>query len=131
MILKGKAGRLAHEMDHYAFPTIEAWVSKHNRYSNWEAALLNSSGGGPAAAAAALDPALSRKRRLKHLSRRVPGRPTLRFLYHYVLRAGFLDGYRGFVFCRLMSFYELLSSAKAAEARGAAAPSPPGRQSGP
>jgi glycosyltransferase involved in cell wall biosynthesis len=121
LILKGKTSRLANEMEHYAFPTIDAWVEKHNRYSNWEAALLNSSRAGPAAARAAIDPALARKRRIKHFARRLPCRPTLRFLYHYVLRAGFLDGYRGFVFCRLMSFYELLSSAKAAELRRAAA----------
>jgi hypothetical protein len=105
-------------MEHYAFPTIESWVEKHNRYSNWEAALLVS---GPPAPAAALDPSLARKRKLKRFARRLPGRPTLRFLYHYVLRAGFLDGYRGYVFCRLMSYYELLSSAKAAELRRRAA----------
>jgi glycosyltransferase involved in cell wall biosynthesis len=114
LILNGRADRLIHEMEHYAFPTVESWVEKHNRYSNWEAALLVS---GPAAPAEALDPSLARKRRLKRFARRLPGRPALRFLYHYVLRAGFLDGYRGYVFCRLMSFYELLSSAKAAELR--------------
>jgi len=122
VILDGRAGRLTQEMEHYAFPTVEAWVQKHNRYSNWEAALLNSGRGGPAAAGAVLDPALARKRRLKNLARRLPGRPTLRFLYHFVFRAGFLDGYRGFVFCRLMSFYELLSSAKASELRRAGFP---------
>ena len=44
-------------------------------------------------------------------------RPALRFFYHYVVRAGFLDGYRGFVFCRLMAFYEFLNTTKAAELR--------------
>src|ERR1035438_3179560 len=130
VVLSGRTGRLAHEMEHYAFPTIEAWVEKHNRYSNWEAALLNAGRGGAAAARAAIDPALARKRALKHAARRLPGRPTLRFLYHYVLRAGFLDGYRGFVFCRLMCFYELLSSAKAAELRRGGPP-PAHRHPGP
>lgn len=125
VILNGRSGRLREEMEHYAFPTIEAWVEKHNRYSNWEAALLNSSRGGPAAARANIDPALARKRWLKHLARRLPGRPTLRFLYHYVLRAGFLDGRRGFIFCRLMAFYELLSSAKATELRRSGPPPTP------
>jgi len=107
--LSGTAGRLRHEMEHYAFPTIEIWVEKHNRYSNWEARQ-------PAAVeAVAIDPALARKRRLKRWASRMPFRPALRFGYHYVLRAGFLDGYRGFVFCRLMAFYEFLSVAKAAE----------------
>ena len=54
----------------------------------------------------------------EHLAARLPFRPALRFCYHYVVRAGFLDGYRGYVFCRLMAYYEFLSAAKAAEVRG-------------
>jgi glycosyltransferase involved in cell wall biosynthesis len=115
VILDGRVGRLQHEMEHYAFPTIGVWVEKHNRYSNWEARLLASSEGSAAAADARIDPALARKRRLKHLAQRLPFRPTLRFLYHYVWRVGFLDGYRGYVFCRLMGFYEFLGAAKANE----------------
>ena len=111
VLLQGTAGRLRHEMEHFAFPTIEIWVEKHNRYSNWEA--RQPGAGNPAA----LDSTLARKRRLKSLAARVPFRPALRFCYHYVLRAGFLDGYRGYVFCRLMAFYEFLSVAKAAELR--------------
>lgn len=117
VILEGRSGYLRHEMEHYAFPTIDLWVEKHNRYSNWEARLLGSAGAGAATTAAVLAPALARKRRLKRLAGRLPFRPTLRFIYHYVFRAGFLDGYRGFVFCRLMGIYEFLSVAKAAELR--------------
>jgi glycosyltransferase involved in cell wall biosynthesis len=117
VVLDGPAGRLRHEMEHYAFPTIAVWVEKHNRYSNWEAHLLTSPADQAAAAGAALDPALARKRRLKARAARLPFRPFLRFCYHYVLRRGFIDGYRGYVFCRLMGFYEFLSAAKAAELR--------------
>ena len=117
VVLQGQAGRLSGEMEHYAFPTIDIWVEKHNRYSNWEARLLASPAGGAAAAGARIDPALVRKRRLKHLASRLPFRPALRFFYHYFLRAGFLDGYRGYVFCRLMAIYEFLSVAKARELR--------------
>lgn len=122
VVLAGRPGWLRGELDHYAFPTIEAWVEKHNRYSNWEARLLVSEGAGQAATAAGIDAGLARKRRLKHLAARLPFRPALRFGYHYLLRAGFLDGYRGFVFCRLMAFYELLSVAKARELRRTAGP---------
>ncbi|PAW68648.1 MAG: glycosyltransferase [Opitutia bacterium Tous-C1TDCM] len=117
VVFTGKLGRLRHDMDHFAFPTIDIWVEKHNRYANWEARLLASPAGADAANTAPLDPSLARKRRLKVLAARLPFRPTLRFFYHYVLRRGFLDGYRGFVFCRLMGFYEFLSTAKAAELR--------------
>jgi glycosyltransferase involved in cell wall biosynthesis len=115
VLLEGRAGHLSHEMEHYAFPTISIWVEKHNRYSNWEARLLRSKPGAEAASSAALTPALARKRRLKHLAARLPFRPSLRFCYHYILRAGFLDGYRGYVFCRLMAFYEFLNVTKASE----------------
>lgn len=114
--LPGGCGRLRGELDHYAYPTIDAWVEKHNRYSNWEAragiGLGELPGGGRTEEAGA---ALGRKRRLKRLARALPFRPTLRFLYHYVARAGFLDGYRGYVFCRLLAYYEFLSAAKARE----------------
>ena len=115
VILDGRTGRLGAEMEHLAFPSIAVWVEKHNRYSNWEARLLASTEDGRSASAAHLDPALARKRRLKRWAARLPFRPLLRFLYHYVLCAGFLDGYRGLVFCRLMGFYEFLSTAKAVE----------------
>lgn len=113
--LQGSAGYLAGEMEHHAFPDIATWVEKHNRYSNWEA--LQQVEAEHAALPAGLDAGLARKRRLRRLAWRLPFRPTLRFLYHYVWRAGFLDGYRGFVFCRLMAWYEFLSAAKAAELR--------------
>lgn len=112
--LQGTAGHLDGEMEHYAFPDIATWVEKHNRYSSWEARVQVQ---GVVEDAVGLDPALVRKRRLRRLAWRLPFRPTLRFLYHYVWRAGFLDGYRGFVFCRLMGWYEFLNASKAAELR--------------
>jgi len=115
--LEGSAGYLAGEMEHYAFPDIATWVEKHNRYSSWEARLQLEAQSGNAETAAGLDPGLAWKRRLRRLAWFLPFRPALRFCYHYVWRAGFLDGYRGFVFCRLMAWYEFLSAAKARELR--------------
>jgi hypothetical protein len=51
-------------------------------------------------------PALARRRALKHLSFHLPGRPGLRFIYQYLLRAGFLDGGPGYRYCRLLARYE-------------------------
>ena len=112
--LAGTCGRLRGRLDHYAYPTISDWVEKHNRYSNWEARIeLDQLNAGQSEAGATL----ARKRRLRQIARAMPFRPTSRFLYHYVVRAGFLDGYRGYVFCRLMAFYEFLSVTKAREMR--------------
>jgi glycosyltransferase involved in cell wall biosynthesis len=116
IVVAGPTARLRCEMDHYAFPSIEVFVEKHNRYSNWEARLELEEGlqtRGPALQSAAVNS----RRRLKRWSRRLPFRPTLRFLYVYVLQRGFLDGTRGYYFARLHAFYEFMSVAKAAELR--------------
>ncbi|MBA3848444.1 MAG: glycosyltransferase [Opitutus sp.] len=115
VVLQGAAGYLPGVMEHHAFPDIATWVEKHNRYANWEARQQVEAGS--SSSPASPDPGLVRKRRLRRLAWRLPFRPTLRFLYHYVWRAGFLDGYRGFVFCRLMGWYEFLCATKAAELR--------------
>lgn len=115
--ITGETKHLKGELEHYAFPTISIWVEKHNRYSNWEALLDQSSEAVSSSTEADLTPSLARKRKLKHLARRFPFRPFLRFLYHYILRRGFLDGYRGYVFCRLMGFYEFLSQSKGYQVR--------------
>jgi hypothetical protein len=101
-------------MDHYAFPTVEVFVEKHNRYSNWEArvsAERRLSGSDAQISSATV----GRRRRLKQLSQRLPFRPLLRFLYVYVWQMGFLDGREGYYFARLHAFYEFLSVAKTYE----------------
>lgn len=114
-----RVGYLKHDMLHFAYPSIAVWIEKHNRYSNWEARVLRElhrADDGKLQARPFGTP-LERKRWLKRLARGLPFRPTFRFLYHYILRQGFRDGYRGYVFCRLLAFYEFLSIAKAAELR--------------
>jgi glycosyltransferase involved in cell wall biosynthesis len=114
VIVQGSTGRLHCEMDHYAFPSVEVFVEKHNRYSNWEARvsadrLLSSS------AAQIQSNRVERRRKLKLLSQRLPFRPLLRFLYVYIWQRGFLDGREGYYFARLHAMYELLSVAKTYE----------------
>jgi glycosyltransferase involved in cell wall biosynthesis len=113
IIIQGQTGRLKTEMDHYAFPNIETFVEKHNRYSNWEARVtlerqLNQS------------PQLQNqnvnwRRKLKSFSQRLPFRPLQRFLYVYLFQCGFLDGVEGYYFARLHAYYEFLCVAKTRE----------------
>ena len=42
VVVQGTTGKLKSIMDHYAFPTIDSFVEKHNRYSNWEAVVESS-----------------------------------------------------------------------------------------
>ena len=116
VVVQGATGHLRAEMDHYAFPSVEVFVEKHNRYSNWEARV-------------ALDRYLRQsegqlqsrevgwRRRLKQLSQGMPFRPLLRFLYVYLWQGGVLDGVEGYYFARLHAVYELLCVAKTRELR--------------
>ena len=111
VVVGGTVARLENELLHFAYPDINSWVEKHNRYSSWEAAVeLEALPGDPLP-----DGALNRRRRLRRLARRLPFRPTLRFLHAYFLQLGFLDGYAGFALCRLLATYELLSLLKSRE----------------
>ena len=58
-----------------------------------------------------------RRRALKGIVYRLPGRPLLMFLALYIFKGGFLDGRAGFVFCLLRSFYEFLINCKVMELR--------------
>jgi len=129
VIVEGKTGRLKCEMDHFAFPSVEVFVEKHNRYSNWEACVaMDHYAQDPAdrnrwrerLAVVCKDPFSLRvrmglRRLLKHWSVALPCRPFLRFLYVYLWQLGFLDGEPGFYFARLHGFYEFLCVAKTKE----------------
>ncbi len=112
----GKAGYLRHDFLHYAYPDLNTWVEKHNRYSNWEAHALVAGNRGDLKASLFGDN-IERRRWIKQIARRLPFRPTLRFIYGYILKRGFLDGYPGFVMSRLMAWYEFISIAKYQEMR--------------
>jgi len=116
VVVQGPTGRLRCEMDHYAFPSVEVFIEKHNRYSNWEARvaterLLAASSG------KLRHDRVNRRRQLKLLSHRLPFRGLLRFLYVYFWQKGFLDGREGYYFARLHGIYEFLSVAKTFELR--------------
>lgn len=114
VIVQGPTGRLQCEMDHYAFPSVEVFVEKHNRYSNWEAR-VSTDRRLPGSASQIRSGTVERRRKLKLFSQRLPCRPLLRFLYIYIWQRGFLDGREGYYFARLHAMYELLSVAKTYE----------------
>ena len=112
VIVRGPTGRLRCELDHYAFPSVEVFVEKHNRYSNWEARVAVAEQRGQTHLQSAR---VAQRRKLKQLAQRLPFRPLLRFLYVYIWQRGFLDGREGYYFARLHGFYEFLSVAKTYE----------------
>ena len=112
--------------------TITAWTEKHTRYAALQAReeLMRAAEPPPPG----LTPSLfgSPDERVLWLKRRwtrlpLYWRPTLYFLYRYVLRLGFLDGREGFVFHVLQAFwYRLLVDINIDELRRAATSGRPG-----
>ena len=101
-----RLGRLqASYLHHIDASGTDAWLEKHRRYARAEARQHVASAS-PRAADVFMRDALGRRRALKRLSYTLPARPTLRFIYQYLLRRGFLDGAAGLHYCRLLARYE-------------------------
>lgn len=113
-----RVGRINEPYLHYAFSKgIGDWIDKHNRYSAQEAAVsvrVRGESAGGWGGLLARDPYI-RRQTLKRLSCLVPFRPFFRFMYMYFLRLGVLDGYPGFTYCCLLSWYEYMISLKVRE----------------
>lgn len=112
----GPIGRLKSHYLHYSFNNgLQAWYDKHNRYSSVEAGIMTSSRQELVWTDFLTSRDDRRRTGLKRLSYRLPFRPTLRFVYMYILRGGFLDGWPGYVYCRLISGYEFMIVLKTVE----------------
>jgi len=114
VVVNGLTRRLKTELEHYAFPSVECFIDKHNRYSNWEAQYQLEMDE-PNPTVRLQDKRVSLRRRLRRLSRKLPMRPALRFLYVFILQRGFLDGIEGYYFARLHACYEWMSVIKTYE----------------
>ena len=104
-------GYLKNDMLHEDFRDIYEWLARHNRYSNWEARvyynILEGIRPPDTLPPNLFGDAVQRKRFLKEIwVRWVPFKPAIRFILHYFLQLGFLDGKAGYVYSRLLSQYE-------------------------
>lgn len=121
MLMEGQSGFLHHPLIHHDFKGIERYIERHNIYSSLEAVEAYRARRGAGASAAALPSgALSkgpaRRRRLKTWAYRwLPFRPFFKFVWMYLLRAGFLDGRLGLRFSVLHAIYEYQVSLKIEE----------------
>ncbi len=120
MIVDGPARPLRAAIMHENLKGLSAFVERHNRYSDLEAAEIVS----PAAdrkRGSFRGSWAERRRALKdRVWFRVPMRPLARFAWMYVVKRGFLDGRRGLLFCSLIAMYEFLIDAKLMERKLAA-----------
>jgi glycosyltransferase involved in cell wall biosynthesis len=93
------------------------WFDRHNRYSSREAErILAERPNLKAGECWSRDP-VRRRAALRRLSYRLPCRATLRFIYVYLLRLGFLDGRDGLIYASLQAIYEYMITLKIREAR--------------
>ncbi len=116
----GPEGKLEAHFIHYSFNKgLHAWLDKHNRYSTVEAGIALQRPADEKIGWSGLlgRQAAERRRVLKNISYRLPFRSTLRFLYMYVLRRGFLDGWQGYAYCKLLAAYEFMIVLKTRELR--------------
>ena len=111
-IFQGAAGYLRSSFDHCDSRPLSDWIAKHNRYTDLEADEYlheKSRGGYPTAIAPDWwGSQAERKRWIKlRLWNRLPPlvRPFLFFCRNYLLKRGFLDGWQGFVYHVLWSFW--------------------------
>jgi glycosyltransferase involved in cell wall biosynthesis len=98
--IEGSVRRLRHWVWHADAKSLYAWFERHNRYSDWEAALRAD---GRLEALAAHDRPW--RRLLKRLFAHAPLRPLAAFVHSYVLRLGILDGAAGWHFAMARSYY--------------------------
>ncbi len=114
-----RIGTLSEALLHFSFSKgLDEWFAKHNVYSAAEArhALLDTGVGLNVAGIASGDP-MERRRALKRLASRLPFRPTLRFLYMFLVRGGWRDGSAGYTYCQLLATYEKMIVLKSQELR--------------
>lgn len=104
-LVPGEKIFLSAQLEHHDYKSLTHWLSKHNRYSSMEADCLckgNVIGDVPARLLGTPD---ERRMWLRQLYLRLPFRPLLYFLLHYVVRLGFLDGRMGLRYWILRSMY--------------------------
>ena len=101
----GTTGRLRHPIDHGDAKPPSAWFDRHNRYSDWEAALRADGRMDRLIDGEPGDVGVLSRRTLKRLFQRLPGRPLWAFLHAYVLRLGVLDGTAGLDHALGRAFY--------------------------
>jgi len=120
-IIDGPTGHLGRDIIHYSFAKgLHDWVHKHIKYATFEAQEATKSlrhGMQDFWGMFAVGDPVRRRKAMKAMSFRMPLRPLLRFVYMYVLKLGFLDGWPGLTYCRLIMMYEFMIDLNVREMR--------------
>ena len=118
VVVQGKVEKLNNSLLHHNYESLSRYIQKHDEYSNWEARVLLDH----QHTIGALPPSLfgnqaQRRRWLKINLFKLPGSPVLLFIYRYFVRAGFLDGVPGLIYCTFQAIQMFHTKAKLYELR--------------
>jgi len=110
VIVDGSIGALKTPLIHEDFKGLAAYIDKHNRYSTWESQLRyrlfsTQRYGKDSIRPNVFGNAQERRRWFKRIAVYLPGEAFLWFIYHYVLRLGFLEGRAGFIASQIRKHY--------------------------
>lgn len=125
VVVQGRIGRLVTPLIHQDFKGLEAYITRHNKYSTWEARvryryLTTGSYGETTITPRLFGNSQERRRFLKALIIRLPFEQHLWFFYHYFILLGCLEGRPGLIACQIRSSYIAQTRAKIYELRLAA-----------
>ena len=114
ILVEGEVGTLEGEIIDDNKSSLTWWINKHNRYSSLEALEMYFEKKSHSSHLKLSGPTAFR-RRLKTIYQNIPIyiRTTLLFVYRYIVRVGFLDGFHGFIFHFYQGYwYRLLVDTK-------------------
>jgi glycosyltransferase involved in cell wall biosynthesis len=117
VIVDGRIDRLSTPLIHEDFKGLEAYISRHNKYSTWEATvrikyLSTSNYGADVIAPSLFGNSQERRRYLKQIIIRLPFEHIIWFCYHYFFRLAILEGMPGLIASRIRSHYIAQTKAK-------------------
>ena len=122
IVVRGRVGRLQTPLIHEDFKGLEASITRHNKYSTWEARvrhryLTTGRYGEDTIVPRLFGNAQERRRFVKALIIRLPFEQHLWFLYHYIVRLGFMEGRAGLIACQIRASYIAQTRSKMYELR--------------
>lgn len=115
-IVEGKVGYMKNPLIHYPWESISDYVQHVNKFTDWRAQDIYRSSSGQMEVELVSYPKFMRPW-LKIIWRYLPLKPFFRFLWFYIFKLGFLDGYRGFLLAVLEGWSIYLAYAKCWEIR--------------
>jgi glycosyltransferase involved in cell wall biosynthesis len=117
MMVRGKTATLRQSLRHENVSDLSRYISKHNEYSNWEAAVWKRGKSDLSLKPAFFGTQAQRRRWLREKFFWMPGSSLFFFLYRYILKMGFLDGTPGLIYCGMQGIQFFHIKAKIFELR--------------